>query len=105
MRHFGRTKLREQKLRGGLGGLRQGGYCAGMIEDAFLIEDYGCITLEAGSLLRLACPTSFAPYSARTSLLTMYYVQQCTSLPAQLAYGQAMINRSARRILNLGPLM
>jgi len=32
-------------------------------------------------------------------------VQQCTSIPADLAYVQAMMNCSARRILNLGSLM
>ena len=32
-----------QELCGGLGGLRQGGYCAGVIEDASLVEDYGSI--------------------------------------------------------------
>ena len=32
-------------------------------------------------------------------------MQQCTSISAYLEYGQAMMNCSARRILNLGPLM
>jgi hypothetical protein len=43
MRHLGRTKLSEQKLRGGLGGLRQDSYSAGVIEDASLLEEYGSI--------------------------------------------------------------
>ena len=32
-------------------------------------------------------------------------VQECTSIPAYLAYGQAMMNCSVRRTLNLGSLM
>ena len=43
-RHFGRAKLKGcQILCGGLGGLRQIGYCAGVIGDASLVEDYGSI--------------------------------------------------------------
>jgi hypothetical protein len=43
-RHFGRAKLKGCEVwRGGLGGLRQTGYCADVIEDASLVEDYGNI--------------------------------------------------------------
>jgi hypothetical protein len=45
----------EQKMCGGLGGLRLRGYCAGVKEDASLVEDYSSVcSKECARMLTIA---------------------------------------------------